>query len=122
MTIILIDNNEKNLCFLENCVANIGLPCDVVKFDNSLNAYDFISLSDEELIIFTEVNLKSLNGLALIKKIKTFGKKLYVAFVTDTKDYAMDAWELSADDYILKPADSNRIKDSVRMGVRKVYG
>ena len=122
MTVILIDNNEKYLHFLENCVMSIGLHCNVEKFDDSLNAYDFISITDEELIIFTEIKLKSLNGLALIKKIKAFGKKLYIAVVTDTKDYAMDAWELSADDYILKPTDTDRIEDSIKMGVRKVHG
>lgn len=65
--------------------------------------------SNEEFdIIFLDIQMDGLNGLETAKKLRILQKANYLVFVTVSKDYILDAFEVEASDYILKPIDNQR--------------
>ncbi|WP_445489773.1 LytR/AlgR family response regulator transcription factor [Niallia sp. 03133] len=80
----------------------------LASFEDGLDVLKF--LQEEEVdAIFLDINIPSLDGMLLASNISKFAKKPYIIFTTAYKEHAVQAFELEAFDYILKPYDEKRI-------------
>jgi len=59
--------------------------------------------------IFLDINIPSLDGVLLAQNISKFANKPFIVFITAWKEHAVEAFELEAFDYILKPWQESRI-------------
>lgn len=62
--------------------------------------------------IFLDINIPSLDGVLLAQNISQFAHKPFIVFITAWKEHAVEAFELEAFDYILKPYQESRITDA----------
>jgi two-component system LytT family response regulator len=76
---------------------------------NADEAIEFINTHKPELI-FLDIEMPEKNGFEVIKHID---KNTNVVFVTAYNDYALKAFEVNATDYLLKPVDPERLKESM---------
>lgn len=60
-------------------------------------------------VIFLDINIPSLDGVLLAQNISKFSQKPQIVFITAYKEHAVEAFELEAFDYILKPYQESRI-------------
>lgn len=58
-------------------------------------------------IIFLDIQMPKQSGFELIKQVKTYAK---IVFVTAFENYAINAFDINAFDYIVKPVSEERIK------------
>lgn len=80
----------------------------VGEFEDGIEVLKFIQ--DNEIdIIFMDINIPSLDGVLLAKTISKYSKKPFIVFITAYKEYAAEAFEIEAFDYILKPYSESRI-------------
>jgi two-component system LytT family response regulator len=79
----------------------------VGEFEDGLDVFKF--MQQEIDVIFLDINISSLDGMALAKIISKFSKKPYIVFITAYKEYAIEAFDIEAFDYILKPYEESRI-------------
>lgn len=63
--------------------------------------------------VFLDIELEGGNGLELAKQFNNMKKRPMIVFVTAYDEYALDAFELDAVDYIVKPIDKNRLLKAV---------
>ncbi len=61
-------------------------------------------------VAFLDIELYGESGLELAKKLRTLNYKTNIVFVTSYDRYALEAFALSASDYILKPATEEDIR------------
>ncbi|MDH5718745.1 MAG: response regulator [Spirochaetia bacterium] len=61
-------------------------------------------------LLFLDINLPNLSGIEVLKKIKI---KPYTIFTTVSKENALDAFELGAIDYLVKPIEKKRFNKAV---------
>lgn len=61
-------------------------------------------------IAFLDINMPGRNGLELAEKIKDLSPSTKIIFVTAFSDYAVDAFRLFADGYLLKPVIEKDLK------------
>lgn len=80
----------------------------VNEFDNGVDVLQFIQ-NNEIDVIFLDINIPLLDGMLLAKTINQFKTKPKIVFITAYKEHAVDAFELEAFDYILKPYSDERI-------------
>jgi two-component system LytT family response regulator len=78
------------------------------EFDNGVDVLKFIQENNVD-IIFLDINIPLLDGMLLAKTIKRFKISPKIVFITAYKEHAVDAFELEAFDYILKPYSEERI-------------
>ncbi|MCM3364415.1 LytR/AlgR family response regulator transcription factor [Niallia sp. Sow4_A1] len=64
-------------------------------------------------IVFVDIELAEDNGLTLAKQLQTFDPSPIVVFATAYDEYALQAFELNALDYVLKPFDEARIQKTL---------
>jgi len=64
----------------------------------------------ESDVIFLDINMPEKNGLELAEKMLEVNPNLEIVFVTAYNEYAVQAFELNAIDYVLKPAQLERLE------------
>ncbi|MFU0873578.1 LytTR family DNA-binding domain-containing protein [Kluyvera sichuanensis] len=77
-------------------------------FDDGLDVLKFLQHNKVDAI-FLDINIPSLDGVLLAQNISQFAHKPFIVFITAWKEHAVEAFELEAFDYILKPYQESRI-------------
>ena len=67
-------------------------------------------------LIFLDINMPGMNGFELLEKLDEAPD---VIFVTAYDEYAIQAFEVNALDYILKPVNPERLKDAINKVQKK---
>ncbi|KQN54996.1 response regulator [Erwinia sp. E602] len=80
----------------------------VATFDDGLEVLKYLQTHQVD-VIFLDINIPSLDGMLLAQNISKFASKPLIVFITAYKEHAVDAFELEAFDYILKPYHEMRI-------------
>lgn len=64
--------------------------------------------------VFLDIEMPEINGLELSEKILGINENIDIIFVTAFNQYAIEAFELHAMDYILKPLTEERLEKTVK--------
>ncbi|MDQ3629337.1 MAG: LytTR family DNA-binding domain-containing protein [Actinomycetota bacterium] len=64
--------------------------------------------------VFLDIAMPGLSGLSVARVLARFREPPQVVFVTAHDDHAVDAFELEASDYLLKPVREDRLAEAVR--------
>lgn len=80
------------------------------------NATDALKVLQEQQIdaLFVDIAMPGLSGLELAAVLKRFREAPPIVFVTAHAERAVDAFELNAIDYLLKPIREERLREAVR--------
>lgn len=62
-------------------------------------------------LVFLDIQMPGMNGFEMLKKLEYIPK---VVFVTAYDEYALKAFEFNALDYLLKPVDPERLKETIQ--------
>ena len=65
-------------------------------------------------VIFSDISMPGLDGIALAKVVARFAERPRVVFVTSYDEHAVDAFALDAADYVMKPVRADRLAEAVR--------
>lgn len=83
----------------------------VYEFSSGKNAARWLKNHPGEIdLLFLDVEMKEPNGMETARYIRSFNEELLIVFVTGHKDYVFDGYETGALDYVLKPAEPERLK------------
>ncbi|EKN4705149.1 response regulator transcription factor [Yersinia ruckeri] len=77
-------------------------------FDDGLDVLKYLQNHQVDAI-FLDINIPSLDGVLLAQNISKFTHKPHIIFITAYKEHAVEAFEIEAFDYILKPYHESRI-------------
>jgi len=67
-------------------------------------------------VLFIDLNLPGINGLEVVQSLQSDNMPL-VVFVSAYSEYALDAFELNAIDYLLKPVNLGRLQQTMELFV-----
>ena len=106
MRALLVDDELPSLQFLGDCCRADGALDVVGECTSAEQAMDCIQRLNPELV-FLDVQMGRMSGLQLVRAIGTQRMPLTI-FVTAYDRHAVEAFELNAVDYLLKPFDRDR--------------
>lgn len=111
MTTVLIAEDEPLM--RERLVSMLALAWPqarvVLMAENGNDAWDGF-LEHEPEVVFLDIRMPGLSGLEVAERI---GKQAHVVFVTAYDQYAVDAFDAGAVDYLLKPVQTDRLDRAV---------
>ncbi len=113
LTALVIDDERPaldELSFLLGRDARIG---DVHTCDSATDALLLIQERDVD-VVFLDIQMPGLSGLDLAQVLARFRHPPPVVFVTAHEGHAVDAFDLHAVDYVLKPVREERLAEAVR--------
>lgn len=64
--------------------------------------------------VFLDIRMRGLDGVVLGRLLSQFANPPRVVFVTAYEEHAVDAFELKAEDYLLKPVRPERLREAIR--------
>ncbi|MEA3289216.1 MAG: response regulator transcription factor [Campylobacterota bacterium] len=105
MKILLVEDDEQLNNFITDTFRKIGYSIDTCRGQSNKKILKGIENRYDLFIV--DVNLPDINGLEIIKKIKTNHKKAKIFIISgeDNINTILKAYELGCDDYIKKPFD-----------------
>ena len=111
ITAILVDDEEKSIKNLDLLLAQ-HCP-DVKVIDRASNALSAVStiLEKRPDLVFLDINMPGFNGFDVLENIGS--QTATVVFTTAHRNYAINALRKGAFDYLLKPIDTEELKDCV---------
>lgn len=105
INIAIVEDDERELGQLESCIADYGKEHDerfsVASFKDGLAFLD--GYKHEYDIVFMDINMPYESGLGIAKRLRMVDPDVCLIFVTQMAQYAINAYDVNASDYILKP-------------------
>ena len=110
-TALIVDDEPKLINYLVVKLAKLWPELDVVgTAENGLEAVTLAKKIKPD-IVFLDIKMPGLNGLAVAEMLPKHSK---IVFVTAFDQYAADAFEQSAVDYLLKPVGEERLTKTIQ--------
>ncbi|MCG9791691.1 LytR/AlgR family response regulator transcription factor [Flavobacterium algicola] len=107
---IVIDDEELARKLIESYVTKIDFLTLVGTYENPLDAIDILK-SEQIDVVFLDIQMPQIKGTDFAKLIPSHTK---IIFTTAYSDYAIEGFELSATDYLLKPIGFDRFLTAVK--------
>lgn len=109
---LVVDDEQlarEELCYLLGSVGGVEV---VAQAANGLEALKMVSEHDPDLIML-DIQMPGLTGFEVARRIVDQGVDSHLVFVTAFDRHAIEAFELNAVDYLLKPVEAERLGTTV---------
>ena len=106
---IIVDDEEIARDVIENYVSRVSYLNLVEKCSNALDAHKVI-LSKQIDLIFLDIEMPGISGVELLNSLHNIP---HVIITSANKDYAVEAFNLNVDDFILKPVTFARFLKAI---------
>lgn len=114
MRIIAVEDEVILLKRLTNRIHEALPEAEILAFDNTDEALEDISVKKPD-IAFLDIAIGDMNGIDLAKRIKAEYPRCDIVFCTGYSDYAAQAFDLGASDYLMKPVTKEKIEHALSM-------
>ena len=113
MKVVIIDDESKARSLLHTIVSEYCSEIEeIFQAENLLKGIEIIK-REEISIVFLDIEMPQYSGLQLFEFLDINDITFEVIFTTAYSNYAIQAFEFSAIDYLLKPLRPNKVKEAV---------
>lgn len=88
---------------------------DVELLPSATNGRELLQLVDEYEpdVVFLDMKMPEMEGIQAARMLSSRKRQPLIVFSTAFEEYAVDAFKLNAIDYLLKPTEPNRLKETL---------
>ena len=119
LRVVVVDDEQlarSELCFLLEQLGGIEI---IGQAGNGVEALNIIDEHRPDLVML-DVQMPGLTGFEVARRVIEAGLESQVVFVTAFDQYAIDAFEVNAVDYLLKPVEPERLAMSVERARKRL--
>ncbi|MDR9857583.1 BTAD domain-containing putative transcriptional regulator [Paenibacillus sp. VCA1] len=118
---MIVDDEELSQKRLRRILSESGTVEICAAFLDPLEAYEYVRTSPID-VVFLDISMPEMNGMKLSSLLAELDDSIDLVFVTGYDEYALQAFEVNALDYVLKPVTSERIRKTLnKIGKRRGY-
>lgn len=112
-TSILADDEQHLLDYLSTQLRELWPELRIV--GSALNGIEALRLIDELApeVVFLDIRMPGLSGLEVAQRLLSSSRSPHIVFITAYEQYAVQAFEQSALDYLLKPPSAERLRKTI---------
>ena len=112
LVVLAVDDEAPALAELAYLLSNADGVVEVRQVQNATDALELLQGDDVDAV-FMDIRMPGMDGLALARVIGRFAAPPPVVFVTAYDSHAVDAFDIAAVDYLLKPIRAERLAQAV---------
>jgi two-component system response regulator LytT len=119
LRIIVVDDEQlarEDLCFLLGQIDGVEI---VGQAGNGIEALRVIEQHEPDLVTL-DVQMPGLTGFEVARRLLRTGTDAQIIFVTAFDQHAIEAFEVNAVDYLLKPVDAARLRTAIDRARKRV--
>ncbi|MCU9613440.1 response regulator [Caldibacillus lycopersici] len=113
MKVIIIDDEKAMHLIMRKMLRKIPDLEIVGMFHETASAFSYLVKNAVDLA-FIDISMPKESGLQFARRIAEMNYNLPIIFVTSHKDYALDAFDVYALDYIVKPVSLERLEKAIK--------
>ena len=113
LTALVVDDELPALSDLGYLLGRDERVAEVISASSGTEALQVLDGRDVD-VVFSDISMPGLDGMALARVISRFAVKPQVVFVTAHEGHAVDAFALAVTDYVMKPVRAERLAEAVR--------
>lgn len=117
MKVAICDDDKKNCVRLRRLVQRQEPDCEVRCFDNCRR---FLENEQHFDILLLDIQMEQMGGMEAARKLRARQEDTILIFVTALKEYAPEAFEVSAFHYLIKPVDEEKFCSVFEKACREV--
>ena len=113
MRVVCIDDEQISLQYLQIQLEKVSYVEVIAMFTNPYEGKHFI-LNEEVDVVFLDIQMPEINGIQLAEILLEKKPNLIIVFVTAYEMFAIDAFQLNALDYVVKPINADRLQQTIK--------
>lgn len=121
MNIIIVDDDKTMIFVMKKILEKIQGINIANTFIHTRDVVDFIKESKIDMV-FLDISMPEENGLELARRILDISPFINIVFITSHREYAVEAFDICAFDYIVKPVLQERLERTVKRALEKGLG
>lgn len=118
MKIILVDDEKSMLLIMKKMISKIPEIEIAGAFQSASEAYEFIKENRVDMA-FLDIKMPEESGLDLAGRIISEFVGIELVFLTSYKEYALEAFDVHAFDYIVKPVSQERLERTIKRAMQR---
>src|SRR5918994_7212691 len=118
---VVVDDEQlarDELCYLLGSVGGVNV---VAQATNGLEALKMVEEHSPDMVML-DIQMPGLTGFEVARRLVDTGADAHLVFVTAFDRHAIEAFELNAVDYLLKPVEAERLGTAVDRVRRRLQG
>lgn len=112
--IALVDDNtlqlELNNDLLKTYLEEVNMQADIYTYTNGMALIEDLKKGRKFDLFILDMMLPDINGIEIASSIRMMGENAAIVFLTATPDYAVQAFDVQAVQYLLKPIDKDKFR------------
>jgi two-component system, LytTR family, response regulator LytT len=119
LTAIVVDDEQlarDELCYMLDQIGSVEV---IAQAGNGLEAVGIVERLSPD-VVFLDVQMPGLNGFEVAHRLIQNGTSPNIVFVTAFDRHAIEAFEVNAVDYVLKPVEATRLEQAVERARKRV--
>jgi DNA-binding LytR/AlgR family response regulator len=113
MNVVIVDDEPLAIDLIKAYLARIPNMKLLETFSDAINAFSYLKSVNVDLV-FLDINMPEISGIELAKSLK---KPPMFIFITAYREFAVEGFNLSAVDYLLKPVSFERFKLAIEKAI-----
>ncbi|MCR8632703.1 response regulator [Paenibacillus radicis (ex Xue et al. 2023)] len=113
MKVILIDDEPAMHLILSKMLLKLPGVHVAGAFSDTMSASSFLRENTDIGMAFIDLSMPGESGIEFAAKLEASNSPMQVVFVTSHKEFALEAYELSVIDYLVKPVSQERLQRAV---------
>ena len=111
--VLVVDDEPPSVAELAYLLSRDSRVATVKTADNGEDALRFLQSSPIDAL-FLDIRMPGLDGLEIAGLLNQFAQPPQIVFVTAHEEFALEAFDLHACDYLLKPVRTERLSEAIR--------
>jgi two-component system LytT family response regulator len=118
LRVVIADDERPARAFLSSLIRSFE---DVVVVGEATSGREAVEVIEAERpdLAFLDLQMPELDGISVVRMLKK-GRVPLIAFVTAFDEYAVKAFEVNAVDYLLKPVDKARLRETLNRAQERI--
>ena len=112
LKILIVDDEPLARERIVELIAETGIECTVEEAENGLAAVTRVD-RDRPDVLLLDIRMPVMDGLEVAQHLATLDNPPAIVFTTAYQDHAMEAFDMHAIDYLLKPVRLERLVDAL---------
>lgn len=108
MRAVLIDDNEICLDVEATVIRNVDMIDELHEFHDEAELMSYIATEKVD-VAFLDIIMDEIDGITLAMEIKRIQPDCKIIFITSSRDFALEAFQVYASGYLLKPVSEDEI-------------
>lgn len=113
--IVICDDEIEDLQNLHDlvisCCQKNDIEAETILFSRGDECLQYLHENPAQLVLL-DIYLKDVSGCEVARMLRGFDNKCAIAFVTNSREYALDGFEVGACHYLLKPVNKEQIEQT----------